>query len=972
MREVRFMSPDVVFTVISVAMAAVVLAYALLCLRECRRHGWQGPHTLLLPGQRLMQGMSLLQKFLLIGMLAMAPAVLAFSQVLGANALELQRIAYERAGAQHIRNMMPLLEAMAQHRGMTHVSLLGNHAFNADIEARRQEINAYFSQHSLQAAPGIALAQQRWQALQDRHLGLAVDQQWQAHTEIINGLLMAIRDTGKRYALSFDSDPGRHYLMTAFLEHLPDALGSAGQIRGLGAGIVAGAKLTDAQRFELAGLSAKLKQSSLDIGADLELAYPHNRAFAETLAMQLNRYQANIENMLFVLEHSLIHSRSINTLYFINNNLSTSQKDFFSLATKVITSGMQLSTSAIEAFSHGLAARSSHLKAVENALYYACFFCLVLVVWLFYLFYGSTRNTVSSLQQLAVELRKGNVNHGITAHGRDEIFAMVNVFDDIAGTLVRTIKLREASEKKLLQLSRAVEQTAEGVLITDKDGMVEYANRAYEDMFGVAETDVLARPFHPAVSEVQGDIFERTLAEIVAAGHVWQGEILTLDKNGHAIPVYCTIDPVSDADGESSHFISTYRDMSEQKQIEEKVLLSQKMESIGTLAGGIAHDFNNALQGISGHLYLADRNAGQAPKTQAHINQAQKLVDKSAAMVKQLMTFARHETGKKEVVDFVPFLKEAVELSRVSIPANINLQVVLPDDTSRIIGDTTQLQQIIMNLLNNARDAVVDVGMPAISLRAETVFVGKDYLKNNLNIRPGRYVRLSISDNGCGIDESNLKRIFEPFYTTKSPGQGTGLGLAMVFSCLQSHDGAVDVTSKLGEGTTFNLYFRVDESGMDRAAQDEEQDIARGRQETILLADDEATVRNTGREVLENLNYRVLTAVDGYAAVEIYTAFQHEIDLVILDLVMPRMGGVDAATQIRTVSGDANICFATGYDLKGSFCQELPCSSRDVIRKPFSVHDLSHFIRAKLERRSQPDADAHIFEDALKLSRSSG
>lgn len=967
----QLINPDMVFAAMAAIMAAVVLGYALLCWLECRRNGWQGTGSLLWPGQRMMQGMSLIQKFLLIGMLAMAPAILAFSQVLAANSHELKHIGSERVGVRHIQKMMPLLEALAQHRGMTHVSLLGNHAYDKSIGLKRQEIEALFKRQSLLAdIPGIAAVYQHWQAYQGVHLGLGIEEQWKRQTKIIDGLLAVIRETGKKYALSFDSHPGRHYLMSVFLEHLPQALGSAGQIRGLGSGIVAGAELSEEQHFQLAGFSARLRQSSLDIGSDLKQAYYYNESLGQELAEQFGSYRTNIENMLFVLEHNLLHSRSFNTLYFINNQLSTSQKDFFSLATRVITSGMLLSASSIEAFSRGLDARSSHLAAMEKVLYSAFFFCLALVVWLFYLFYSSTRNTVTSLQQLATELRRGNVDHGITARGRDEIAAMVNVFDDIAGTLVRTIELRNKSEQKLLNLSRAVEQTAEGVLITDRDGTVEYANRAYGRMFGFAGEEMIGKPIYPGAGATEDNSFSYALSEVIAAGGTWQGETLAEGKAGHSIPIYCALNPICDSNGEVDHFVITYRDMSERKQIEEKMMLSQKMESIGTLAGGIAHDFNNALQGISGHLYLADRNGSHSPKAQAHITQAQKLVDKSSAMVRQLMTFARHETGKKETIEFTPFLKEAIELSRVSIPANIELDVRLSDDANRIVGDTTQLQQIIMNLLNNARDAVMDTTGPVISLRSETIFAGKEFLRNHPKIRPGRYIRLSISDNGCGIAEADIKRIFEPFFTTKSAGQGTGLGLAMVFSCMQSHEGAIDVASKPGEGTTFKLYFRVDENGIDRATLEDKQGVVRGRQETILLVDDEATVRDTGREVLENLGYRVLVAEDGYAAVGLYTAFQHEIDLVILDLVMPRMGGVEAARHIKIVRGDANICFATGYDLDGSICRDLPCSSRDVINKPFSVYEFSHFVREKLERPSKPSFGSRIFDSALKLRRS--
>ena len=968
------MNPEAIFSILSWAVVALLAAYAVLSWLHYRQQGWQGCRTLLEPGQKIMQSMSLVQKFLLFGLLTLVPAMLAFSQVLMVNGHELSKIALERQGIQHVRMLMPLLGDVAQHRGMSHIALLGERqTYQQQIAEKKQQIDTHFGQSLPEDVfPSLTDVRRRWQSLRSRGPGISAEKSWSQHSDIIAGLLTSLVQIGKYYELSFDSDPGRHYLMSVFLEHLPEAQEMAGQIRGLGAGIVAGDELNEEKRFLLAGLSAKLEQSMANIASDLKLARQYNPALDERLDGWFRRYRAGIENMLFLLEHNLIQSVHINTLYFINNGLSTNPKDFFSMASKAIDFGVPLSGSAIEAFSLGLEAQSRHLQSLEEVLYYACFLCLALVIWLFYLFYSSTLSTLTSLRQLAGELRKGNINHGISAHGRDEIFAMVNVFDEIAGTLVKTIKHKNITEQKLLKLSQAVEQTSEGVLITDRDGLVEYVNRSYEQMFGFSEVELVGRPLHSQANEGHDGSLRYALSEVMAAGGAWQGETVAETNEGDSISIYCTLNPICDEQGEINHFVSTYRDMTEQKQIEEKMMLSQKMESVGTLAGGIAHDFNNALQGISGHLYLAEKNGREAPKSLVHVMQAQKLVDKAASMVKQLMAFARYDSGKKESIHFAPLLQEAIDLSRVSIPASIRLDLRLSEDSSRIVGDTTQMQQIVMNMLNNARDAVEGIPDPAIHVKSDTIIADDAFLKNHPNTRPGCYIRLSISDNGCGIPEEGIKRIFEPFYTTKGPGQGTGLGLAMVFSCMQSHEGAIDVASKPGKGTTFNLYFRVDDSGLIGPDRETEQRVVSGRQETILLVDDELTIRETGREVLENLDYRVLIAEDGVAAVEVFRAHQHEIDLVILDLVMPRMGGVEAAAQMKAIRGDVNACFATGYDLQGSIGKALPCSARDVIHKPFSVHEFSHFVRDKLERRSKPDLDSHIFDSALGLKRSSG
>lgn len=387
------------------------------------------------------------------------------------------------------------------------------------------------------------------------------------------------------------------------------------------------------------------------------------------------------------------------------------------------------------------------------------------------------------------------------------------------------------------------------------------------------------------------------------------------------------------------------RAIQKHEQAEMKYQQAQKMEALGTLVGGIAHDFNNMLSGISANLYLLQRNS-DSPDVKKRVDKIGDLTMHAADMIRQLMTFARKEDVQLKVFDLRLFVKEAYKLARISIPEHIRCECMFETEAQLIRGEATQIQQILMNLMNNARDAVKESKDPFISVSLTPAIIEEVLIKNQQEVKPGHYTILSVQDNGCGIGADKIDRIFEPFFTTKEVGSGTGLGLSMVYGAVQSHGGYIDVVSYPGSGTRFSIYFPLLDEQHQVAL--EQQKVEVGEGETILLVDDEDELLEVTEQLLTVLGYRVKIARNGVQAVELYTQHANEIDLVLMDVVMPVMGGVTAADKMCQINPDVRILFMTGYDKDHETTCELVNDWQNVLNKPLDVKLLSSTIRKHL------------------------
>ena len=504
---------------------------------------------------------------------------------------------------------------------------------------------------------------------------------------------------------------------------------------------------------------------------------------------------------------------------------------------------------------------------------------------------------------------------------------------------------RDRKIEELRKLSRAIEQATEVITITNREGLIEYTNPAFTKLTGYDASEVIGK-----VPKLMRDEnrFQKIQKELLKNG-TWQGKVVETKKDGSAYSAKLSISPIRNEQGEITHYVGVHEDLTEIQLMEERFHQAQKMESIGTLVGGIAHDFNNMLAGVAGNVYLLKLELTGQDKLMNKLDRIESLTNHAAEMIKQMLAFASKGSVEKQTLPLDSFLKETMRLHRISIPANIDITLDTVDGLYAR-ADATQLQQVLLNLLTNARDAVQESPNPHIHIKLEAMVADRDFLRKHNITEKKLFAHLSISDNGHGISPEIIQNIYEPFFTTKEVGKGTGLGLSMVFGSIQSHDGIIDVESNVTEVTTFHIYLPLVSSSKETSSDTKSPSIPFGNGETILLVDDDLLLLEANAEVIASLGYRVITAHDGVQAVETYRKSTAQIDLIIMDLVMPKLGGKIAAEKIRAINPDVKIIFATGYDPMSSIELEAPLLGQEVMQKPFSVESLSQAIKRKLDQ----------------------
>ena len=499
----------------------------------------------------------------------------------------------------------------------------------------------------------------------------------------------------------------------------------------------------------------------------------------------------------------------------------------------------------------------------------------------------------------------------------------------------RTVALRESED----HFQNAFKHAAMGVALVAPDGRWIKVNHAICEMTGYSETELLAKTFqditHP--EDLGKDITQvrRMLSREI---QTYQMEKRYLHKSGKIVWVLLGVSLVLDSEGQPSYFISQIQDITERQKQERLALRSQRLESIGTLAGGVAHDLNNALAPIMMSTELLKM---QYPKESQIVNNIAASTKRAAEMVRQLLGFARGMEGAQVPLKIDRSVKEIESMIKGSFPKNIELVVQCDAKLPAILGDATQLHQILLNLCVNARDAMPDGG--TITLEAQHMDVDVDYAASVLDAKPGSYVVLRVRDTGLGIAPEIIDRIFEPFFTTK--GKGTGLGLSTVMGIVKGHGGFLQVNSQLGQGSTFAIYLPVSRTDSDTEYLTKPAAEFRGKGETILFVDDEASVRNVARLVLQRLGFKPLTAIDGADAMIQATQHRTELRALITDLHMPRMDGLNFIQELRRMLPDIPVMATSGRMEERELGELLALNVSVFLDKPFTQGQLTQSLK---------------------------
>jgi PAS domain S-box-containing protein len=513
---------------------------------------------------------------------------------------------------------------------------------------------------------------------------------------------------------------------------------------------------------------------------------------------------------------------------------------------------------------------------------------------------------------------------------------------------------RKKAEESIRKLTLAIEQSPVSIVITDVQGTIEFVNSAFTQITGYTSEEAIGR--NPRIlksGETPAAEYGR-LWQTISAGGVWQGEFRNRKKNGELFWEQATIAPVRDAADTITHYVAVKADITERKKLEEHLRQVQKMEAIGQLAGGIAHDFNNILSAITGYTELSKAILQPGSEPFEYLSQVMEASGRAKELINQILMFSR-ETAKELRPIRVAFpVKEALKLIRASVPSTVEIRSRIVSKSSAL-ADPTQIHQIVMNLCTNAAQAMQESGgLLEVHLTDITVNHG-DHHRKYPDAKPGDYIRLTVSDEGHGIDGQYLHRIFDPFFTTKKIGEGTGMGLSVVHGIIKSFGGFIYAHSQLGKGSTFELLIPTQESA---AAHDAimEMPIPTGG-ESILFVDDETMIVDIVRRMLQSLGYRVVARSSAMEALEAFKSNPDSFDLVITDMVMPKMTGLDLAEKIFEIRPGFPIVLCSGFDVGMNKEKIAKYGLQDIIYKPILRRDMATVVRKTLDSRRSAKGD---------------
>ncbi|MBU8869767.1 MAG: ABC transporter substrate-binding protein [Gemmatimonadales bacterium] len=522
---------------------------------------------------------------------------------------------------------------------------------------------------------------------------------------------------------------------------------------------------------------------------------------------------------------------------------------------------------------------------------------------------------------------------------------------DYHGRQVRVVAIRDLTdrmraEEALLLLGAAIEQAAEAIVITDVEGIIQYANPAFKQITGYSTDEAIGQNPRILKSGEHDKAFYESMWDTLKRGETWSGQLINKKKDGTLFTEEAVISPVLDGSGRTVNYVAVKHDITGKVKLEEQLRQAQKMEAVGQLAGGIAHDFNNLLQVINGCSELVLESLDEKSDSYASVGDIAKAGARAATLVGQLLAFSRRQVLDIKDVNLNDVIADLMKMIRRMIGEHITLETVAGPDLGTVHADAGQIEQILMNLCVNARDAMPDGG--TITIETENVYVGPEFVASSPDLLSGRYVLLSVTDTGCGIDKAVCANIFEPFYTTKNVGEGTGLGLSTVYGLVKQHEGEVKVYSEVGKGTTFKIYLPM-ASRTAGSVSSKIKSSAPGGTETILLAEDDEMVLHLARIILEQAGYTVLTATDGEEALLVLADRAQTVDLVLLDVIMPRLGGKAVFQKMCSTKHELRYLFASGYSMNAVHTNFILDEGLQLIQKPYSRDELLRRVRGALD-----------------------
>ncbi|ADK85970.1 signal transduction histidine kinase, nitrogen specific, NtrB [Desulfarculus baarsii DSM 2075] len=492
------------------------------------------------------------------------------------------------------------------------------------------------------------------------------------------------------------------------------------------------------------------------------------------------------------------------------------------------------------------------------------------------------------------------------------------------------------------RLTLAVEHVAEGVLITDTKGLIEYANSAAAAIAGLAQGGLVGQNWFELAAGGQAPV---AMAQAMRDGEVWRGVFDLRRPDGPGAEMELTASPVLSGPGLVANYVVLIRDVTHERLLERKLRQAQKMEAIGTLASGITHDFNNILGAIIGYAELCLWDLSDDSPLRQNLEQVLVAGDRAKDLVQQILTFSRQAEQEKKALNLGPVIKESLKLMRATLPTTVELRQDISAEPCLVMADPVQMQQVVMNLCTNAAHAIGDrPGMIQVTLKQ--LDVDRDRAASHPDLAAGRYLRLSVGDNGRGIAPEHIEKIFDPYFTTKKPGQGTGLGLSTVHGIVKTHGGVINVYSEPGQGATFSIWLPLADEA-ERGAGVMEPGLYAGT-ESVLLVDDEQTLVETGRGLLERMGYRVTAFTSATEALAAFAQDPDSFDVIVTDQNMPHLSGLSLAKQATAIRPMVAVVLCTGFSEALTNADFSDLGVDQFVMKPVLGNQLGRAIRAAL------------------------
>ncbi|WP_096595457.1 GAF domain-containing protein [Calothrix sp. NIES-2098] len=536
-------------------------------------------------------------------------------------------------------------------------------------------------------------------------------------------------------------------------------------------------------------------------------------------------------------------------------------------------------------------------------------------------------------QQLEIELLKQLATQLAIAIQQSELY------QQIQSELIE----RQKSEQKIREQAALLDVANDAIIVQSLDNHIRFWNKSAEHLYGWKASEVMDRNAHQLISFATSSQLQQAQQSVVESGS-WQGELSQVTKAGKEIIVSSRWSLVLDFLGKPQSILIVNTDITEKKQLEAQFLQAQRLESIGTLAGGISHDLNNVLTPIITSSQLLMKTQLSVEKQQRLLSIIETSAKRGAALVKQVLSFARGVEGKHTILELKHLLLEIQHIVKETFPKSIEVELNISPELCAVSGDVTQLHQVLMNLVVNARDAMPDGGK--LSLHLENIFIDENYARMNLDAAVGHYSAIAVADTGIGMKSEVLLRIFEPFFTTKEQGKGTGLGLSTVIGIIKSHGGFVTVESAIGKGTKFRVFLPTVLATPESTSINQE--LLQGQGELILVVDDEAPIREITKTSLEKSNYRVLTASDGLEAITIYLQHQDQISVVLMDMMMPEMDGLTTIRVLKQINSRIVTIAASGLTDSSQYSSALGTDVQAFLAKPYTLQELLNTLHGLL------------------------